>query len=102
MTDSKQTLANGTTLRGTYVIEERLATGGMGEVYSAHHVRLPGKFAVKVLSHRLLRDPEAVARFCREASIVSMLRHPNVVQVYDFDMTAGGMPFLVMERLEGK
>ena len=102
MTETKQTLANGTTLRGTYVIEERLATGGMGEVYAARHVRLPGKFAVKVLSHRLLRDPEAVARFCREASIVSMFRHPNVVQVFDFDITATGMPFLVMECLEGK
>jgi serine/threonine protein kinase len=102
MMDTKQTLANGTTLRGTYVIDERLATGGMGEVYLARHVRLPGRFAVKVLSHRLLRDPEAVARFCREASIVSTLRHPNVVQVYDFDITAAGMPFLVMECLEGK
>jgi eukaryotic-like serine/threonine-protein kinase len=102
MTDIKQTLANGTTLRGTYVIDELLATGGMGEVYVARHIRLPGKFAVKVLSQRLLRDPEAVARFCREASIVSMLRHPNVVQVFDFDTTATGMPFLVMECLEGQ
>ena len=102
MTETKQTLANGTTLRGTYVIEERLAVGGMGEVYLARHVRLPGRFAVKVLSTRLLRDPDAVARFCREASIVSMLRHPNVVQVFDFDVTPAGMPFIVMECLEGK
>ena len=96
------TLEPGTVLRNTYVIEERLAAGGMGEVYVARHVRLPGRFAVKVLSSRLLRDQDAVARFCREASIVSMIRHPHVVGVFDFDVTGEGMPFLVMECVEGK
>ena len=96
------TLEPGTVLRDTYVIEGRLAAGGMGEVYVARHVRLPGRFAVKVLSSRLLRDQDAVARFCREASIVSMIRHPHVVGVFDFDVTSEGMPFLVMECVEGK
>jgi eukaryotic-like serine/threonine-protein kinase len=96
------TLEPGTVLRNTYVIEGRLAAGGMGEVYVARHVRLPGRFAVKVLSSRLLRDQDAVARFCREASIVSMIRHPHVVAVFDFDVTGEGMPFLVMECVEGK
>ena len=62
------TLEPGTVLRSTYVIEGRLAAGGMGEVYVARHVRLPGRFAVKVLSSRLLRDQDAVARFCRTLS----------------------------------
>jgi serine/threonine-protein kinase len=96
------TLEPGTVLRNTYVIEGRLAAGGMGEVHVARHVRLPGRFAVKVLSSRLLRDQDAVARFCREASIVSMIRHPHVVGVFDFDVTGEGMPFLVMECVEGK
>jgi serine/threonine protein kinase len=98
----ESTLEPGTVLRNTYVIEARLAAGGMGEVYVARHVRLPGRFAVKVLSRRLLRDQDAVARFCREASIVSMIRHPHVVAVFDFDVTSEGMPFLVMECVEGK
>jgi serine/threonine-protein kinase len=89
-------------LRDTYLIHERLASGGMGEVYLATHVRLPGKFAVKVLGARLARDPHSVARFCREAAIVSVLRHPNIVQVYDFNVTPEGVPFLVMECLEGR
>jgi serine/threonine-protein kinase len=101
-TASEMTLEAGIVLRDTYVIEGKLATGGMGEVYVARHVRLPGRFAVKVLSSRLLRDQDAVARFCREASIVSMIRHPHVVGVFDFDVTAEGMPFLVMECVEGK
>jgi serine/threonine protein kinase len=99
---NETTLEPGTVLRNTYVIEGRLAAGGMGEVYVARHVRLPGRFAVKVLSSRLLRDQDAVARFCREASIVSMIRHPHVVAVFDFDVTSEGMPFLVMECVEGK
>jgi eukaryotic-like serine/threonine-protein kinase len=99
---TETTLEPGTVLRGSYRIEERLAKGGMGEVYGASHVRLPGRFAVKVLSPRLLSDQDAVARFCREAAIVSMIRHPNVVQVFDFDLTEGGIPFLVMECVEGR
>jgi serine/threonine protein kinase len=99
--DAAGTLEPGMMLRDTYLIHERLATGGMGEVYLATHVRLPGKFAVKVLAARLAHDPNAVARFCREAAIVSVLRHPNVVQVYDFNVTPSGVPFLVMECLEG-
>src|SRR4030095_10248363 len=93
---TETTLKPGTVLRGTYLVEERLAKGGMGEIYRARHLRLQVKFAVKVLSARLLSDPDAVARFCREAAIVSTIRHPNVVQVFDFDLTPEGIPFLVM------
>jgi serine/threonine-protein kinase len=95
------TLRPGTVLQGTYLVVAKLASGGMGEIHLAHHVRLPGKFAIKVLGPALARRPEAIARFCREAAVVSVLRHPNVVQVYDFDVTPDGVPFLVMECLEG-
>jgi serine/threonine-protein kinase len=95
------TLSPGTLLRDTYVIQDRLAVGGMGEVYAATHVRLPGRFAIKVLAPRLAADPGAVARFCREAAIASVLRHPHVVQVIDFDV-AGREPFLVMECVPGR
>lgn len=96
------TFTAGTLLRDTYVIQERLAAGGMGEVYRATHVRLPGPLAIKVLAPHLAKDPAAVARFCREAAIASVLRHPHIVQISDFHGGTGGLPFLVMELLNGR
>ena len=92
----------GTLLRDTYIIQERMAAGGMGEVYAATHVRLPGRLAIKVLAPHLAGDPAAVARFCREAAIASVLRHPHWSRCFDFDVGAGDLPFLVMERLQGR
>jgi serine/threonine-protein kinase len=93
--------AIGTVLKETYRIVRPLAEGGSGEVYLAAHTRLPGAFAVKVLHNRLTRDHEALARFRQEAEITSTLRHPHIVQVFDFDATEGGVHYLVMELLEG-
>jgi serine/threonine-protein kinase len=94
--------AAGTVLKETYRIVRPLAEGGCGEVYLAAHTRLPGAFAVKVLHSRLTRDREALARFRQEAEITSTLRHPHIVQVFDFNVTDDGhVPYLVMELLEG-
>ena len=93
--------AAGTVLQDTYRIVRPLAEGGCGEVYLAAHTRLPGAFAVKVLHPSLTRDREALARFRQEAEITSTLRHPHIVQVFDFNVTDGGVPYLVMELLEG-
>jgi serine/threonine-protein kinase len=93
--------AVGTVLQDTYRIVRPLAEGGCGEVYLAAHTRLPGAFAVKVLHPSLTRDREALARFRQEAEITSTLRHPHIVQVFDFNVTEGGVPYLVMELLEG-
>jgi serine/threonine-protein kinase len=93
--------AIGTVLQDTYRIVQPLAEGGCGEVYLAAHTRLPGSFAVKVLHPRLTRDREALARFQQEAEITSTLRHPHIVQVFDFNVTDTGVPYLVMELLEG-
>jgi len=92
----------GTVLTETYRIVRPLAEGGFGEVYEAAHTRLPGTFAVKVLHRWLVRNPEALARFRQEAEITSTLRHPHIVQVFDFNVTDGGVPYLVMELLEGR
>ncbi len=91
-----------TLLRETYLIGDKLASGGMGEVYRARHVRLPGSFAVKILNARLAGDAKSIARFRREAEILALIRHPNVVQVFDFDLLSEGVPFLVMEHVEGR
>jgi len=93
--------AIGAVLQDTYRIVRPLAEGGCGEVYLAAHTRLPGSFAVKVLHPRLVRDAQALARFRQEAEITSTLRHPHIVQVFDFNVTEGGVPYLVMELLEG-
>jgi serine/threonine protein kinase len=91
----------GVVLAGTYRILCPIAAGGMGEVYAAAHERLPGRFAVKVLHRDLVRDEEALARFRCEAEIMAGLRHPNIVQVIDFNITEDGTPYLVMELVEG-
>jgi serine/threonine protein kinase len=94
--------AGGVVLGETYLLGRRISSGGMGEVFEATHARLPGRFAVKVLRPELLGNREAFARFCREAEVMSELRHPNVVQIYDFNTTPDGRPYFVMELLEGR
>ncbi len=74
----------------------------MGMVFEAEHVRLKRRVAVKVLAQHLAKDAHALARFNREAEIISQLQHPHVVQVTDFDTTEAGEPYLVMELLAGE
>jgi serine/threonine protein kinase len=74
----------------------------MGMVFEAEHVRLRRRLAVKVLAQHLAKDAHALARFNREAEIISQLQHPHVVQVSDFDTTEAGEPYLVMELLAGE
>ncbi len=92
----------GQVLGGAYKIQSRLDEGGMGTVFRAEHVRLKRPVAVKVMSGHLAEDEHALARFTREAEIISQLHHPHVVQVLDFDTTEEGRPYLVMELLQGR
>jgi hypothetical protein len=93
--------STGILLNDTYTLGARIGKGGMGEVYEATHVRLPGRFAVKILRPALSTSPEAIARFSREAEIMSALRHPHIVQIFDFNTSPDGLPYFVMEYLEG-
>jgi serine/threonine protein kinase len=92
----------GTVLQVTYEIVRLVGWGGMGDVYEARHARLPGRFAIKVLTARVTAESPDFARFRREAEIASSLRHPNIVQVIDFNQTDDGTPYLVMEFLDGR
>ena len=85
---------------GKYRITERLGQGGMAEVYAGVHTHLDRKVAVKVLHSYLLEGGDFVARFKREAKAVANLRHPNIVQVYDFDIQ-DDLIFMVMEYVDG-
>ncbi len=102
LTPPPQELAPGSVLHDTYRILHPLAEGGCGLVYAAAHTRLPGQVAVKVLHRGLIRNLEAMTRFRQEAEITSPLRHPHIVQVLDFNVTPDGLPYLVMELLEGR
>jgi serine/threonine-protein kinase len=92
----------GTTLGGTYRIVRPLAEGGCGHVYVAAHTRLGSEVAVKILHPGLASAADALALFRQEADIMSTLRHPHIVQILDFNVTETGVPFLVMELLEGE
>src|SRR4029078_8288597 len=88
-------------LLGRYEIAEPIGSGGMGEVYRARDFRLGRDVAVKVLPHRLAADPQALARFEREARAVAALSHPNVLALYDFGQYDGKV-CAVTELLEGE
>lgn len=97
-------LLAGTILDGKYQLAGLLGQGGMGAVYRAHHAGTDRPVAVKVLLSELVRNPEAVERFRREARAAGRLRHPNVVDVTDFGVARVGgqeIAYLVMEYLEG-
>jgi serine/threonine-protein kinase len=89
------------TLCGAYVLKKELASGGGGTVYEAHHRILGRKAAVKVLRRQLAASPQMVARFVQEARAVNMIKHPSIVDIFEFDDLPDGRPFYVMELLEG-
>ena len=93
----------GAVLVNTYEIQHLLGQGGMGAVYRARHLRTNGMVAVKVLSSDSANTPHQVRRFRDEAQIISQLRHPNIVQVVDFNVDEKiNRPFFVMELLDGE
>jgi serine/threonine protein kinase/Tfp pilus assembly protein PilF len=94
------TLSSGTTL-GPYKILAPLGAGGMGEVYRARDTRLDRDVALKVIPAELARDPERIRRFEQEARAAGALNHPNVCAIHDIG-THEGLPFVVMELLEGE
>jgi serine/threonine protein kinase len=85
---------------GKYRILEPLGRGGMAQVYKAYHPTLDRYAAIKVLRSDLVEEEEFLARFRREARSVAGLRHPNIVQVFDFDVQ-DDLYYMVMELLEG-
>src|SRR5262252_4651143 len=92
----------GSILGGAYRITRLIGQGGMGAVYEGVQLRLERRVAVKLMARELSANPEAIARFRREAEVTSQIGHPHIVQVFDFGSAPTGEPYLVMEYLEGE
>ncbi|HEY6148006.1 MAG TPA: serine/threonine-protein kinase, partial [Thermoanaerobaculia bacterium] len=86
---------------GSYEILAPLGAGGMGEVYRARDRKLDRDVAIKVLPASVASDPDALARFEREAKAVAALSHPNILAIHDF-ASQDGIVYAVMELLEGE
>jgi putative two-component system response regulator len=92
-------LGDGATL-GTYRIVERIGRGGMATVYKAHHQALDRFVAIKVLPEFFAEDDTYHDRFQEEARAIARLKHPNILNVFDFGQE-GGTTYLVVELVEG-
>ncbi len=92
----------GSVVADRYHIIKKLGEGGMGTVYLAEHVKMGRKSALKVMNPGMNQDPDAIARFNREAANASRLSHPNICAIYDFGETPEGLIYLAMEFIEGQ
>jgi Tol biopolymer transport system component/tRNA A-37 threonylcarbamoyl transferase component Bud32 len=86
---------------GHYRIEAKLGEGGMGVVYRALDQHLDRRVAIKVLRPETVADPERKRRFVQEAKAASALNHPNIITVYDIEISSG-VDFIAMEYVHGK
>ena len=89
------------TVLDDYTIAERIGVGGFGEVYRATHRRMGGDVAIKLLHGERCGDKEAVARFIAEARAANKIRHPGIVDVFDFGTSPDGRMYFVMALLRG-
>jgi serine/threonine protein kinase len=88
-------------LRANYTLQERIGSGGMGDIYLATHKTLGGKWVIKVLAEDLSKDPRVVERFVNEAKIEANLQHPNIVKVFNIGQS-GPYHYFVMNYIDGE
>jgi len=86
---------------GEYVVEKTIAAGGGGIVFQARHKSRGNQVAIKVLRAEVASSAEGLVRFQREVRVVNMIRHPAILDIYEFGQLRDGRPFFVMDLLEG-
>ncbi len=86
---------------GNYEIQDKIGQGGMCTVYRGRQISLDRPVAIKILNEKLTDVEDVLARFNRESLIIARLNHPNVIHVIDRGVTDEGMPYFVMEYVEG-
>jgi hypothetical protein len=86
---------------GPYRVVRKLGSGGMGVVYEAVHELIGRRAAIKEQHPDVVGDPRHVQRFLDEARVVNLIQHPNIVEIFDCGVSSQGVPYLVMELLEG-
>ncbi|MEN3041605.1 MAG: serine/threonine-protein kinase [Bacteroidia bacterium] len=86
---------------GNYILRQLLGEGGMGQVWLAHHIHLGTPAVVKSLHPQYAQNEQLRQRFLTEARLLVQLRHPAVVQLYDFTIQEG-TPYLIMEYVQGE
>ena len=101
MSDEIQAYPSAGDLLAHYKVIERLASGGMGEIYIAEDTRLGRRVALKVLPAEAVADAERLQRFQAEARAVAAMNHPNIVTIHGVE-TDRGIHFIAMELVEGK
>lgn len=89
-------------LVGNYRVTSKIGQGGMGAVYAAVHKQIGRRAAIKILHGPLASSADYAARFLNEARAVNMLRHPGLVEVFDFGQLPDGTLYIIMEFLEGE
>jgi serine/threonine protein kinase len=92
----------GTVLDDRYRVDRVVGKGGMGTVYEGENVKIGKRVAVKVLLPELIRSEEYVTRFQREARAAGEIGHAHIVDVFDFGHTPDGIPYIIMEFLDGQ
>jgi serine/threonine protein kinase len=85
---------------GVYEVRELIGSGGMGEVYRGHDLKLNRSVALKILPETFARDSDRLARFKREAQVLASLNHPNIGAIFGFE-ESDGVQALVLELVEG-
>ena len=92
----------GRTIADKYQVLTLIGTGGMGTVWEGHHKTLGTRVAIKFIKWQFASQPEARARFEIEARAAAKLKTKHAVLVYDYGVTEDGLPYIVMEYLEGQ
>ncbi|MEZ4462793.1 MAG: serine/threonine-protein kinase, partial [bacterium] len=92
----------GTRIFGEYELTRKLGEGGMGAVYLARNESIGQEIAVKMLHGRAAESDELLLRFNREARVISMLTHPNIIRVFIFGRTEQNIVYMAMEYVKGR